>query len=153
MKKVWITLFLVFVMLSAGCEGTDSALSSDEPKPAVTASGRSFFWDKDLRPAVAVPSKAVARPKIVVQEPEPEPPTEIVSAIINGLLEDVEEIVERRREIAHMYRDLLGDLEMRGLGFAGELSGGYHSWMMFPLLARWCEHAGDKYHFMSYLYD
>lgn len=80
MKKVWITLFLVFVMLSAGCEGTDSALRSDEPKPAVTASGRSFFWDKDLRPAVAVPSKVVETPKVVAQEPEPEPPTEIANA-------------------------------------------------------------------------
>jgi uncharacterized repeat protein (TIGR01451 family) len=73
MKKVWTVSFLVFVMLFGGCEGTDSALSTEETKPAVTASGRSYFWDKDLRPVVAVPAKPAAEPLLPPDVPEPTP--------------------------------------------------------------------------------
>jgi uncharacterized repeat protein (TIGR01451 family) len=64
MKKVLVFSFLVFLVLLAGCKGTDRALGPDESKPAVTTSGTSFFWDKDLRPAVAVPSRLVERPRV-----------------------------------------------------------------------------------------
>ena len=56
MKKVSILAFLVFAVLWSGCGGSDSALSPDQSKPAVTRSGSSYFWDKDLRPTVAVPT-------------------------------------------------------------------------------------------------
>jgi len=69
MKKVSILSFLVLVMLLAGCKGTGKALGPNESKPAVTTAGKSFFWDKDLRPAVAVPSKLVAQPKVATAEP------------------------------------------------------------------------------------
>jgi len=69
MKKVLIFSFLVFVMLLGGCKGTGKALGPDESKPAVTTAGKSFFWDKDLRPAVAVPSKLVAQPRVEPAEP------------------------------------------------------------------------------------
>jgi dTDP-4-amino-4,6-dideoxygalactose transaminase len=77
---------------------------------------------------------------------------EIISAVINGLLDDVEYAVQRRREIAAMYHELLADLELYGLERSLELPGNYHSWMMFPVLCKWCATRQEKFGFMAYLY-
>ena len=76
MKKVWIFSFLVFLALVCGCKSSGSAEDSmDENSPAVTRAGRSYFWDKDLRPTVAVPatSSSNARPAMQTTE-EPAAP-------------------------------------------------------------------------------
>ena len=67
MKKVLTISFLVCAMLLSGCEVSDSAQSSGQTRPAVARSGRSYFWDKDLRPTLAVPPRREAQP-IEVQE-------------------------------------------------------------------------------------
>jgi uncharacterized repeat protein (TIGR01451 family) len=61
MKKVSILSFLVFTVLWSGCEVSDSAQSTGQSRPAVAKSGSSYFWDKDLRPTVAVPSRRATR--------------------------------------------------------------------------------------------
>jgi len=71
MKKVLIPSFLVFAVLWSGCEVSDSAQSTGETRPAVTRSGSSYFWDKDLRPTVAVPSTRATRAKAAAQTTEP----------------------------------------------------------------------------------
>ena len=98
MKKLWIVSFLVFVMLLAGCEGTKSALGPGESKPAVTTSGKSFFWDKDLRPAVAVPSKFVQRPQ-VASAPEAAVPEPVAAMEPVPAMEPVRQIPTEQREL------------------------------------------------------
>jgi len=56
MKKLWASLFLVPVVVLLGCRSTPRAASDSEAKPAAAASGKTYFWDKDLRPTMTVPS-------------------------------------------------------------------------------------------------
>lgn len=63
MKKVWLILLLVSMVLLPGCGGADRAESGDRTRPAVAASGRDYFWDKDLRPTLAAPSQSRVRPR------------------------------------------------------------------------------------------
>ena len=63
MKKVGAILFLVSVVLLPGCESTPRAANGLGTKPAATGSRRSYFWDKDLRPTMALPSSVpLSRP-------------------------------------------------------------------------------------------
>ena len=71
MKKVLIPSLLVFAVLWSGCQVSDSAQSTGETRPAVVRSGSSYFWDKDLRPTVAVPSTRATRAKAAAQMAEP----------------------------------------------------------------------------------
>jgi uncharacterized repeat protein (TIGR01451 family) len=75
MKKVWVISFLVLMALFSGCQSTDSEATVDEAKPAATRSPRTYFWDKDLRPTIAIPSRprAQAQPEAVPAEPQPQP--------------------------------------------------------------------------------
>lgn len=73
MKKVCIVTLLVFAVSLSGCEVSDSAQSSEGSRPAVVRSGSSYFWDKDLRPTVAVPSTRATRPKPAVPAIEAAP--------------------------------------------------------------------------------
>jgi len=79
MKKVLILSCLVFAVLLTGCEVSDNAQSTGQSQPAVSRAGSSYFWDKDLRPTVAVPSTRATRPMAAAEpapqmaEPTPEP--------------------------------------------------------------------------------
>ncbi len=66
MKKVRTILLLVLAVLLAGCKSTDSVKSKAGAKASATSSRRSYFWDRDLRPATT------AAP----QTPEPKPAAE-----------------------------------------------------------------------------
>ena len=70
MKKVAVILFLAFAVLLPGCQGTGSAQSTDGTKPAVASSGRSYFWDSNLRPMMAVPSPSQRRARPTAAAPE-----------------------------------------------------------------------------------
>lgn len=62
MKKVWVFSLLVFLALVCGCKVKNSAKGpAEENRPAVTQAGRSYFWDKDLRPTVAVSGASATR--------------------------------------------------------------------------------------------
>ncbi len=63
MKKVWVISFLVFMALFSGCRSTDGPEAAGETKPRAVAPSRSYFWDKDLRPALAVPPRRRPRPQ------------------------------------------------------------------------------------------
>lgn len=54
MKKVRTILLLVLAVLLAGCKSAESVKSRADTKGASPASSKSYFWDKELRPAVAV---------------------------------------------------------------------------------------------------
>ena len=56
MKKVLTVSMAICAVVLAGCGAPDA-----EQKPGVARSGRSYFWDKDLRPTVAVPARREAR--------------------------------------------------------------------------------------------
>jgi len=71
MKKTCIVSFLILAVLMSGCKVSDSAQDTGESKPAVVKAGSSYFWDKDLRPTVAVPAARRTRPKPVAQAAEP----------------------------------------------------------------------------------
>jgi uncharacterized repeat protein (TIGR01451 family) len=74
MKKVSVILFLVPVMLLAGCRSASGLKGNREARPAAASPGKTYFWDKDLRPTMAIP--AAPRPR-----PEQEAPaTEAVAA-------------------------------------------------------------------------
>ena len=66
MKKVRTILLLVLAVLLAGCKSADSAKSQADAKGTSTASDRSYFWDKNLPPAITV----------TPQSPEPKPAAE-----------------------------------------------------------------------------
>lgn len=71
MKKVWTFSFLVFLALVCGCKSSDSARDPlEENRPAVTHAGRSYFWDKDLRPTVAVPATGASNVQPTMQSME-----------------------------------------------------------------------------------
>jgi uncharacterized repeat protein (TIGR01451 family) len=86
MKKVWVILLLVSIVVLPGCRGTDRAKSSDQTRPAVAASGRDYFWDKDLRPTVAPPSQSRTRPRSgPAQETTPPPREQVARAEIESV--------------------------------------------------------------------
>jgi len=66
MKKVRTILLLVLAVLLAGCKSADRVKSKASTEGSSTASGRSYFWDKDLPPVITVAS----------QSPEPKPAAE-----------------------------------------------------------------------------
>jgi uncharacterized repeat protein (TIGR01451 family) len=61
MKKVSVILFLVPVVLLAGCRSTSGLKGNRETKPAAASPGKTYFWDKDLRPTMAVPASPRSR--------------------------------------------------------------------------------------------
>lgn len=86
MKKLWVVSFLVFLALLCGCRSTDRAKdSTQEDQSAMTRAGRSYFWDKDLRPTVAVPSGTRTRPAApaAAEEAEPAVESQPASAVIS----------------------------------------------------------------------
>ncbi len=107
MKKVLTISFLICAVLLSGCEVSDSSQSSGQTRPAVSRSGRSYFWDKDLRPTLTVPTRREAQPTDVQDveaqlasqqeapaglyiEPEapvetPEPEAKVVTASVEDL--------------------------------------------------------------------
>ncbi|MBN1361528.1 MAG: DUF11 domain-containing protein [Sedimentisphaerales bacterium] len=82
MKKVWIVSFLVFLALVSGCKTADRAQSPLEQSRSSRA-GRSYFWDKDLRPAIAVPGTAAARTEPAVQPVQTPPERQSTSPVIS----------------------------------------------------------------------
>lgn len=76
--------------------------------------------------------------------------TEVLSAVICGLLDDVADSVERRRELAAIYSARLSGKPM--LSLTRERAGNYHSWMMYPIRALWCRERAEKTEFMSHLW-
>ena len=80
MKKVLAILFLVPVVLLSGCRSTPREKSGLEAKSAAPFSGRTYFWDKDLRPTMAVPQAPKSKPtpapiaQSPVQTPAQTPP-------------------------------------------------------------------------------
>jgi len=71
MKKACIVSFLILAVLMSGCKVSDNAPETSESKPAVVKAGNSYFWDKDLRPTVAVPATRRTRSEPVAQTAEP----------------------------------------------------------------------------------
>jgi uncharacterized repeat protein (TIGR01451 family) len=71
-------------MLLPGCRSTSGAKGSPEAKPAGAASRRTYFWDKDLRPTLGVPTtaraKAKSTPAVARTQPDSVTTTEIESA-------------------------------------------------------------------------
>ncbi len=58
MKKVLTVSFLICAVLLSGCASS----GEDQPRRTASRSNRSYFWDKDLRPTLSVPSRREARP-------------------------------------------------------------------------------------------
>src|SRR4030042_466653 len=68
MKKVCVVLFLVSIVLQPGCRGTPRAENGLDTKPAAAGPRRSYFWDKDLRPTMALPSSSKPKPRLATVE-------------------------------------------------------------------------------------
>lgn len=84
MKKVSILSFLVCLLLVCGCKVLDRGKSPvGDSRPAAPRAGRSYFWDKDLRPAMAVPAAPATREQSTAEPPETpaelQPPTPFIS--------------------------------------------------------------------------
>jgi uncharacterized repeat protein (TIGR01451 family) len=73
MKKVSVILFLVPVVLLAGCRSASGLKGNREVTP-VASPGKTYFWDKDLRPTMTVPAAPRSQPQ------EEAPATEAVAA-------------------------------------------------------------------------
>jgi uncharacterized repeat protein (TIGR01451 family) len=71
MKKVSVILFLVSVVLLTGCRSASGLKGSGETKSAAASPGKTYFWDKDLRPTMAVPASPRPRPQRETPAPEP----------------------------------------------------------------------------------
>lgn len=78
--------------------------------------------------------------------------SELTSAVICGLLDDIDSIIARRREIAAQYTSLLSDLDSVGLTITEERLGHFHTWMMYPVIAEWVFDREEKYEIMEYLW-
>ena len=63
MKKVSVILFLVSGVLLTGCRSASGLKGSGETKSAAASPGKTYFWDKDLRPTMAVPTTPRPRPQ------------------------------------------------------------------------------------------
>jgi len=77
MKKVWAILILVPVVVLSGCRSTPRDEFGREDQSATAASGKTYFWDKDLRPTMAVPStpsKSKAKPAPAADSERPSVP-------------------------------------------------------------------------------
>ena len=74
MKKVWVVLLLVFGVLLSGCQSPDNLQSVGETQPTAPTTGRSYFWDSNLRPTATVPSQP--RPKQQALQPWTQEQTE-----------------------------------------------------------------------------
>jgi uncharacterized repeat protein (TIGR01451 family) len=74
MKKVSVILFLVPMMLLAGCRSASGLKGNREARPAAASPGKTYFWDKDLRPTMAIPAAPRPRPE------QAAPATEAVAA-------------------------------------------------------------------------
>ncbi len=73
MKKVFVS-FLLFAALVSGCRSQQG--SQDENTAPVVRSNRSYFFDKDLRPAAAVPSTSASRSRAAeAKQTSPAPAT------------------------------------------------------------------------------
>jgi len=149
MKKVLVFSFLVFVVFLAGCKSAETAAGPDKSKPAVTTSGKSFFWDKDLRPAVAVPSKLVERPQVAraeeqapaateemqmvtpvesVQQLEPVAPTMTQPELVTASVEDMQPVTTQFTAPTRTY-----DQPMPATGLiAVDDAGGHVLSMVYP---------------------
>ena len=73
MKKVYVFSFLVFAALLSGCQSQKSTQAIDENAAPVVRSNRSYFFDKDLRPAIAVPSASATRSKPTTEPAQSSP--------------------------------------------------------------------------------
>jgi uncharacterized repeat protein (TIGR01451 family) len=87
MKKVWVILLLVSLVLLPGCGGADRAEGSSRTRPAMAASGRDYFWDKDLRPTLAAPSQPRARSR---SRAVPEPTSPLREPVATAEIESVQ---------------------------------------------------------------
>ncbi len=63
MKKVSVILLLVPVVLLTGCRSTSGAKTNRETGSVAASPGKTYFWDKDLRPTMAVPAGPRSRPQ------------------------------------------------------------------------------------------
>lgn len=68
MKKVLTVSFLICAVLLSGCSSSDDG----QARPAASRTGRSYFWDKDLRPTLAVPSRREAGPEESARTAQPQ---------------------------------------------------------------------------------
>jgi uncharacterized repeat protein (TIGR01451 family) len=71
MKKVSVILFVVSAVLLTGCRSASGLKGSGDVRSAAVSPGKTYFWDKDLRPTMAVP--ASPRPRAQRETPAPEP--------------------------------------------------------------------------------
>ncbi len=84
MKKVSIFTSLVCLALLSGCKVLDQARSPlEENRPAVARSGRSYFWDKDLRPALALPGTPSSKVTPAVRQADAEAERRLASDVIS----------------------------------------------------------------------
>jgi len=115
MKKALTVSLAICAMLLAGCGGSDSG-QDGQAKPVVARSGRSYFWDKDLRPTVAVPASRAARmdemietteAQVAVEEevpsglyiepaPAPEAPQETQAELVTATVEELKPVATQR---------------------------------------------------------
>jgi len=70
MKKACVLSFLVLAVLISGCKSSGDAQDAGKSRRAVVKAGNSYFFDKDLRPTVAVPSTRRTRPQPAPQATE-----------------------------------------------------------------------------------
>ena len=72
MKKLRTILLVVLALLLAGCKSAQSAKSQAGVKGTSPASGKSYFWDKDMRPAIAAaPQAPEVQPAAETAEQQP----------------------------------------------------------------------------------
>jgi len=71
MKKVSVILFLVPVVLLAGCRSASGLKGSGEVRSTAASPGKTYFWDKDLRPTMTVP--AAPRSRLQKESPAAQP--------------------------------------------------------------------------------
>ncbi|MDI6448256.1 DUF11 domain-containing protein [Anaerobaca lacustris] len=122
MKKVLTVSLAICAMLLSGC-GVSDGEQDGQAKPAVARSGRSYFWDKDLRPTVAVPARRetrtdetteTAEPQLAAREevpsglyiePEqaPEAPQRSQAELVTATVEDLKPITPQRAPAAQLH--------------------------------------------------
>lgn len=79
MKRICVILVLVPLVLLSGCRS--SRAQDDLASKPAKASGRTYFWDKDLRPTMAVPSSSKSKTKKSdAEEPQAQPTAEQAQA-------------------------------------------------------------------------
>lgn len=78
--------------------------------------------------------------------------SELNSAVVCGLLDNVHQSINRRRELAALYQSLLSPIVGSHIQITHERPGMYHSWMMMPILASFCSDRAGKIKFMEWLW-